>query len=169
MINKEKCYVVVDIETTGLSAYSDRIIEIGAVKIENGEITGEFCELIDPGIPIPYRITSITGITTDMVAGKSAIEEVLPLFLEFCGGSAIVAHNARFDMGFIKHNADKLGCECNHEVVDTLYIARRLFPQLKSHKLDAVADHLGIEQEDYHRALSDAKTAAHIFLRCSEH
>jgi DNA polymerase-3 subunit alpha (Gram-positive type) len=165
---KNKRYVVFDIETTGFSPTSDRITEIGAVKIENVAITEEFSQLIDPGIPVPRRITEITGITTEMVAGKPAIEEVLPLFLEFCSGCAIVAHNAKFDMGFIKFNAETLGLDCDFEIVDTLAIARRSFPELDNHRLETVANYLNIELLEHHRAADDARAAAHIFLRCSE-
>ena len=165
---KNKRYVVVDIETTGFSASSDKITEIGAVKIENGVIIEEFNQLIDPGIPIPWRITEVTGITSDMVAGKPAIEEVLPLFMEFCADCAIVAHNARFDMGFIRFNADKQGLECSCEILDTVAMARRAFPHLRNHKLDTVARHLNIELLKHHRAADDARAAAHIFLRCME-
>jgi len=161
-------YVVVDIETTGFSASSDRITEIGAVKIVNGVIIEEFNQLIDPGIPIPWRITEITGITSDMVAGKPAIEEVLPLFLEFCAGCAIVAHNARFDMGFIRFNANRLGIDCNFELLDTVVMARRAFPHLHNHKLDTVARHLNIELIGHHRAADDARATARIFLHCME-
>jgi len=166
---ENKSYVVVDIETTGFSASSDKITEIGAVKIENGVITEEFSQLIDPGIPIPWRITEITGITSDMVDGKPTIEEALPLFFEFCTGCTIVAHNARFDMGFIKFNAARHGFDCNFRILDTLAMARRVFPYLANHKLDTVARHLEVELLKHHRAADDARATAHIFLRCMEH
>ena len=165
---ENKNYAVIDIETTGFSPISDKIIEIGAVKIENRVITEEFHQLINPGIPIPHKITEITGITSDMVADKPAIEEVLPLFMKFCANSIIVAHNANFDMGFIKHNAKKQGLDCDFEVLDTLEISRRLFPNLKNHKLDTVANHLDIELFEHHRATDDVQATARIFLKCEK-
>ena len=166
---KNKRYVVVDIETTGFSAASDRITEIGAVKIENGVMTEEFCQLIDPGIPIPRRITEITGITSEMVAGKPAIEDVLPRFLEFCAGCTVVAHNAKFDIGFIKFNAEMCGYRFNFNILDTLTMARRVYPYLPNHKLDTVARHANVELTTHHRALGDARAAAQIFMRCMRH
>ena len=165
---KNKSFVVVDIETTGFSAAHHKITEIGAVKIEDGKITDEFHQLIDPGVPVPWRITEITGITSDMLEGKPTIEETLPLFLEFCSDCAIVAHNASFDMGFIRANAWAQGLDCDFEILDTLSIARRLFPSLENHKLNTVANHLDIELLNHHRAADDARATAHIFLRCCE-
>ena len=165
----KKAYVVFDIETTGFSAYSHKITEIGAVKIESGVITEEFHQLIDPGVPVPWRITEITGITDDLLAGQPTIEETLPMFLEFCSDCALVAHNASFDMGFIKANAAVQGLECNYEIVDTLSLARRNFPGLENHKLGTVAKHLDVEHIDHHRAMGDAKATAQIFLWCMEH
>ena len=103
-----------------------------------------------------------------MLKGKPSIEEIMPLFLRFCADCSIVAHNARFDMGFIKHNAEKQGLDCDFEVLDTLEIARRLFPRLVNHKLDTVTSYLGIELLAHHRAADDAKATAHIFLKCME-
>jgi DNA polymerase-3 subunit alpha (Gram-positive type) len=163
---KNKAYVVFDIETTGFSPYSHKITEIGAVKIEDGVITEEFHRLVDPGVPVPRRITEITGITNDLLAGQPAIDETLPLFFEFCSGCTLVAHNASFDMGFIKSNAAAHGLECKYEVVDTLSLARRNFPELENHKLNTVANHLDIEHLNHHRAMGDAKATAQIFMRC---
>ncbi|MCL2662753.1 MAG: exonuclease domain-containing protein [Oscillospiraceae bacterium] len=163
-----KKYVVFDIETTGFSPNLHRITEIGAVKIEAGIITEEFHRLIDPEVPVPWRITEITGITDELLAGQPTIEDILPLFLEFCSDCALVAHNARFDMGFIKSNAAIQGLECNCEVVDTLSLARRIFPKLENHQLNTVANHIDVEHLDHHRAMGDARTTAHIFLRCCE-
>jgi len=164
-----KAYVVFDIETTGFSPYLHRITEIGAVKIENGVITEEFHQLIDPGVPVPWRITEITGITDELLAGQPTIEETLPLFFKFCSDCALVAHNANFDMGFIKSNAAVQGLECNYELVDTLALARKNFPKLENHKLGTVANHLNVEHLDHHRAMGDARATAQIFLRCMKH
>ena len=159
-------YVVVDIETTGFSAAMHSMTEIGAVMIENGEIVDEFCQLINPGIPIPPGITKLTGITDEMVKDKPSVDVVLQCFFEFCAGCTLVAHNASFDMGFIRFNAEKHGMECNFNVLDTLRFARRLFPELANHKLNTVAHHLNVELIGHHRAMGDAKATAHIFLKC---
>ena len=166
--NLNKRCVAVDIETTGFSAASDKIIEIGAVKIENGKIVDEFRQLINPGRPIPPRITEMTGITADMVKEQPSIEEALPHFLAFCAGCAIIAHNAKFDMGFIKYNTAKQGLDYDFQITDTLEIARRLFPDLENHRLDTVANHLDVELLEHHRAADDARATAHIFLKCAE-
>ena len=160
---RNKKYVVFDIETTGFSPNLHKITEIGAVKIEDGMITGEFHRLIDPGVPVSWRITEITGITDDLLAGQPTIEDILPLFLEFSFDCTLVAHNARFDMGFIKSNATMQGLECNYEVVDTLSLARKHFPGLENYQLSTVANHLDIEHLDHHRAMGDARATAHIF------
>jgi len=165
---KNKNYVVFDIETTGFSAGYHKITEIGAVKIENGVITEEFHQLIDPGVPVPRKITEITGITDELLAGQPSIDDVLPLFLEFCEECSLVAHNASFDMSFIKTNAAEQGLVCNFNIVDTLSLARRLFPRLENHKLNTVANHLSIEHSNHHRAMGDAKATAQIFLQCME-
>ena len=165
---KSKNYVVFDIETTGFSAAYHKITEIGAVKIEDGVITEEFHQLVDPGVPVPWKITEITGITNGMLTGQPTIEKVLPLFLEFCSDCILVAHNASFDMGFIKFNASEQGLACNVEIADTLSLARRLFPYLENHKLNTVANHLEVEHLDHHRAMGDARATASIFLRCCE-
>jgi len=163
-----KTYVVFDIETTGFSAEYHKVTEIGAVKIEDGVIIEEFHQLINPGVPVPWRITEITGITDELLAGQPTIEETLPLFIDFCTDCTLVAHNASFDMRFINSNAIMQGLVCNLEVVDTLSLARRLFPKLENHKLNTVATHLNVEHNDHHRAMGDARATAHIFLRCCE-
>ena len=161
-------YIVIDIETTGFSPAANKIIELGAVKIENGVITEEFNQLVNPGIEIPWRITKLTGITSQMVAGKPTIEEALPLFLKFCADHTIVAHNTKFDMGFIKYNAKEQGLRCSFKTLDTLEITRRLFPQLSNHQLSTVAAHLDVKIINHHRATDDAKVTAGIFLRCEK-
>ena len=165
---KNKGYVVFDIETTGFTAGYHKITEIGAVKIEDGVITEEFHQLIDPGVPVPWKITEITGITDELLVGQPTIEKILPLFLEFCKECALVAHNASFDMSFIKANAAEQELVCNFDIIDTLSLARRLFPRLENHKLNTVANHLNIKHSNHHRAMGDAKATAQIFLRCME-
>ena len=138
-------YVIFDIETTGLSPETEMITEIGAVKMVGGRVVDKFSQLIDPKRPIPQNIVELTGITDEMVAGKPEISEVLPEFLNFCGkDTIIVAHNAKFDMSFIRAWAKRLGYEVNNKVEDTLELSRELFPDQKSHKLNIVAARLGV-------------------------
>ena len=158
-------YVVFDIETTGFSAENDRIIEIGAVRVEHGEITDKFSTFINPQIPIPFEIEKLTGINDDMVIGEPLVEEVLPRFLQFCEGAAMVAHNAGFDMSFIRRNSERLGLPCSFTVVDTVALARVLLPNLSRYKLDTVAKALDVSLENHHRAVDDAGCTAEIFVK----
>ncbi len=158
-------YVVFDIETTGFSAVSDEIIEIGAVRVEGGEVKDHYSTFLHPGRPIPPRITELTGITDDMVAGSPSLETVLPDFLRFCQGSCLVAHNAEFDVGFLEEKAEKLGIPVDFTVLDTLQMARLLLKDLHRFKLNTICKHLGIKQEHHHRAVDDARVTAEIFLR----
>ncbi|MGL5380326.1 PolC-type DNA polymerase III, partial [Clostridium sp.] len=157
-------YVVFDIETTGFSSKNDKIIEIGAVKIKGREVIDNFSYFIYPQCRIPYKITELTGITDDMVRDSETIDTVLPKFLEFVGDSVVVAHNAAFDVGFIKKNCVDLGLEFNNTVLDTVPLARFLYPALKRVKLNVVAKYLGISLENHHRAVDDAKATAEILL-----
>ena len=161
-------YVVFDIETTGFSAEHDRIIEIGAVRVEEGQITDRFSAFVNPQIPIPFEIEKLTGISDDMVLEEPLVEEVLPRFLEFCRGAVLVAHNADFDMSFIRKNAERQGLVCDFTVADTVGLARILLPQLNRYKLDTVAKALNISLENHHRAVDDAGCTAEIFLKFLE-
>ncbi|MGL4571892.1 MAG: PolC-type DNA polymerase III [Clostridium sp.] len=161
-------YVVFDLETTGFSAKNDRIIEIGAVKILKGKIVDRFSEFVNPERLIPYKITELTGITGEMVKNSDNIETILPEFLEFCKGSVLVAHNAGFDTGFIKNNCRRFGLDFDFTIVDTVPLARFLYPELKKVKLNIVAKHLGISLENHHRAIDDAKATCDILLKCFE-
>lgn len=158
-------YVVFDIETTGFGPRHDQIIEIGAVKITAGEIIDRFSTFVNPQIPIPAQITKLTSITDEMVADAETIDAVLPVFLEFCGDSAVVAHNAGFDTGFIKTKAADMGITTDFTIVDTLSLARLMLPKLKNYKLDVVADELNCTLESHHRAVDDAECTAHIFIK----
>lgn len=158
-------YVVFDIETTGFSAMKDKIIEIGAVRVEDGKITGRFSEFVNPRIPIPFRIQQLTSINDSMVAEAPPIEEILPKFEEFCRGAVMVAHNAEFDMSFIKKNYEDLGIEREDTILDTVGMARFLLPQLNRFKLDTVAKAVGVSLEHHHRAVDDAACTADIFLK----
>lgn len=158
-------YVVFDLETTGLSPVNDRIIEIGAVKITGRKITDRFSAFVNPLIPIPFNIEQLTGITDAMVENADTVEKVLPEFLEFCGDAVMVAHNAGFDVGFIKEKARTvLGREFNCTVADTVALARALLPSLGKFTLDHVAKALGVPPFKHHRAVDDAQACADIFL-----
>ncbi|MEY8351885.1 PolC-type DNA polymerase III [Lachnospiraceae bacterium 54-53] len=157
-------YVVFDIETTGFSSSRNRIIEIGAVKVKDGVITDKFSTFVNPDVPIPFEIEKLTGINDNMVLPHPRIREILPQFLEFCGDSVLVAHNASFDVSFIAYNALQLGLEFNPTVIDTVALARLLLPSLNRYKLDTVAKALGISLLNHHRAVDDAGCTAEIFM-----
>ncbi|WP_434579133.1 PolC-type DNA polymerase III [Thermoanaerobacterium thermosaccharolyticum] len=158
-------FVVFDIETTGLSSINDSIIEIGAVKIKDCQIVDTFETFVNPQIHISSFITKLTGITDDMVKRYPPIDEVLPKFLDFIKGSTLVAHNANFDVTFIKTKAKNLGIEVDNPVLDTLELSRHMYENLKNYKLDTVAQHLGVSLENHHRAVDDARATAEIFLK----
>ena len=158
-------FVVFDIETTGFSALRDKIIEIGAVRVEDGKIVGRFSEFVNPRIPIPFRIEKLTSINDSMVAGADSIDVILPRFVEFCRGAVMVAHNAEFDMSFIEKNCGDLGIETDYTSVDTVGMARFLLPQLNRFKLDTVAKAVGVSLEHHHRAVDDAECTAQIFQK----
>ncbi len=157
--------VVFDIETTGFSQNKDRIIEIGAVKVVGGEIVDKYSTFVNPEIPIPYEIEQLTSINDDMVLGAPKIEEVLPIFLKFCEGCSLVAHNASFDVGFINKNAERMGIETNFTVVDTVGLSRILLPDLSRYKLNIVAKALNVSLENHHRAVDDAGATAEIYCK----
>jgi len=163
--NLNQSFIVFDIETTGLSFKHDMITEIGAVKVLNGEIVDSYSALVNPERPIPANIVELTGITDDMVADKPTIEAVLPQFLDFVGDSAVVAHNASFDVSFIKAQSDRLGHQFDPVVLDTLTLSRLLLKELKRHKLKQVAKYLKIKLDNHHRAIDDAMATAKIFVR----
>jgi DNA polymerase-3 subunit epsilon len=160
---KNTTFVAVDIETTGGSASSNRIIEIGAVKIRNGQIIAEFSTLVNPEKIIPPFITTMTGITNEMVVNAPSADKVLSEFLKFLSDDVFVAHNSAFDLSFINHELEFYGFETlDNEVMCTCRLARRNLPQLKSKNLDAVAKYFDLEISNRHRALSDAKVCALI-------
>ena len=158
-------YVVFDIETTGFSPLKNKIIEIGAVKVEKGKIVDRFSTFINPGVPIPFKIEQLTGISDSMVLSAPDITAILPEFLEFCKDAVLVAHNASFDMSFILHNAKELGYHFDPTYLDTVGLARYLLPKLRRYKLDVVAKELGVSLENHHRAVDDAEATAGIFQR----
>lgn len=161
-------FVAFDIETTGLSPLTCSIIEIGAVKIVDGQMVESFNEMIDPGFDLPEFTTNLTGITTEMVKSKPKIDEVLPKFLEFVGNFPVIAHNAQFDYNFIKCKCEPLNLTFNNTCIDTLEMSRHIYNELKKHKLDTLAKHLKINMGSHHRACDDANTCAAIFLKMIE-
>ena len=164
----DSTFVVFDIETTGFSAVNDRIIEIGAVKVENGMITEKFSEFVNPERPIPFEIEKLTSINDRMVEDAPNISVILPKFMDFCGGSVLVAHNADFDTGFIRHNCEVLGLPYDYTYVDTLGIARSFLEGLKNYKLDTVVEAMGCTLANHHRAVDDAGATADVFVRFLE-
>ena len=156
--------VVFDIETTGLSSQSSKIIEIGAVKIKDGEILDRFDMFVDPECPIPEKITELTSITDEMVAGQPKEREALIAFLDFVGDDMLIAHNANFDTGFIRVAAERQGLPFTNTYLDTLALSMYVNPELKRHKLNIIADHYEIVQEHHHRADDDAEVLARIFF-----
>ena len=157
--------VVFDIETTGFSPEASKIIEIGAVKVENGKIIDRFSTFVNPGVPVPYRIEKLTQINDSMLVDARSITEILPEFLEFCRGCYLVAHNADFDCGFIRKNCADLGLPFEFAYADTVPIARYLLPSLKSYRLETVAKELNVPLENHHRAVDDAECTAEIYLK----
>ncbi|WP_270522693.1 PolC-type DNA polymerase III [Sellimonas intestinalis] len=161
-------YVVFDLETTGFSPIQDKIIEIGAVKVERGVITERFSTFVNPKIPIPFKITQLTSITDDMVVDAETIDVVLPKFLDFIGDAVLVAHNAGFDVSFIEQNCRYQEIEREFISLDTVALARVLLPTLSKYKLNVVAKALNISLENHHRAVDDAGATAEIFVRFVE-
>lgn len=161
----EEEFVVFDIETTGLNSHTNEIIEIGAVKIKAGRIVDRYSQLINPERPIPYHITEITSITDEQVANEPKIDEVIGKFVDFVGDAVLVAHNAPFDMGFIKRDIKKyLNIDLQSSVIDTLQMARDLFPDLKKYGLGDLNKTLGLALEKHHRAVDDSQATANMFI-----
>lgn len=149
-------YVVLDIETTGLSPARDEIIEIAAVRVRNGEVVGKFASLIRPERPISLFITDLTGISNGMVVGAPSVAEVLPRFLDFVGSDVVIGHNVSFDIGFLHSNAMRcLGRGFSNDYVDTMRLSRRLFPGESHHRLSDLEHRFGLHNASAHRALSD--------------
>ena len=161
--NLDTTYCVLDLETTGLSFRTEKITEVGIMKVKNGEVIDEFSCFVNPEKPIPQKVVEVTNITDDMVKDAETIDKVFPKILEFVGDSILVAHNADFDIGFLKYNASQLGYELNNTYLDTLRLAKSLFPDFKKYKLGFIADKLGIVVEVAHRALDDVDTTVKVF------
>ena len=156
-------YCVLDLETTGFSAVNEKITEVGIMKVKNGEIIDEFSCFVNPEKHIPQRVTEITNITDEMVQNAETIDKVFPKIIDFIKDSVLVAHNAPFDMGFLKQNAKVLGYEFDYTYIDTLSLAKDLFPDYKKYKLGKIAENLGIKVEVAHRALDDVDTTVKVF------
>lgn len=157
-------FICFDIETTGLSAVRDKITEIGAVKVENGVITDTFSTFANPEMPIPQKITQLTGITDDMVKDAPSQSEAVGAFLEFAGDNVLVAHNAPFDTSFIAKACEDMGREYNYTSIDTVAISRAILTDIKNCKLDTVAKFLRLGDFNHHRATDDAEMLARIFI-----
>ena len=165
-------FVAFDLETTGLSSRTDRIIEIGAVILKNGQEVDRFQTFVDPERPLEKKIVDLTGITDDMLKGAPKIEEVLPKFLDFIGGRVLVAHNSDFDTGFIRAECARLGYEYNYTAADTLILSQNLLSHLNKFKLNIVANALSLPDFNHHRAADDAMTCglvmAHLMKKLEE-
>ena len=158
-------FVVFDIETTGLSPATEKITEIGAVKIKGGQIVDSFNTFVNPGKPIPQKIVELTGITDAMVEDAQPISVVLPEFYEFIGDATLVAHNAGFDTSFIKNEAKENGMKFDFCYIDSLELSRALVEGVKNYKLDTLTKHFKVKLENHHRACDDATATAHVFLK----
>lgn len=162
--NTKDSFVVFDLETTGLNKRSCNITEIGAVKIKNGKIIDRFSTFVNPQMPIPQKIVDLTGITDEMVKNAPIIDDILPKFLDFCKDCILVAHNASFDIGFVKKFCNDLNIPFEFSYIDTLMLARCLFTDLPNHRLNTLSKHLNVLLENHHRAVDDAKATADIFI-----
>ena len=155
-------YCVLDLETTGFSFRTEKITEVGIMKVKNGEVIDEFSCFVNPEKPIPQRVVEVTNITDEMVKDAETIDKVMPKIIEFVGDSVLVAHNADFDIGFLKYNANQLGLSLENTYLDTLRLAKDLFPDYKKYKLGKIAENLGIKVEVAHRALDDVDTTVKV-------
>ncbi len=163
---EDDTYIVFDVETTGLSAVYDTVIELAAVRVRGGEIIDRFERFANPHHPLSSTTTELTGITDDMVKDAPEVADVMKEFIEFIGDAILVAHNASFDMGFFYESCKKAGIETvNYPAIDTLELARMLYPDLRNHRLNTLAKKFGIELTQHHRAIYDTEATAHLFVR----
>ncbi|HMB93661.1 MAG TPA: exonuclease domain-containing protein, partial [Rhodothermales bacterium] len=166
MLIHETPFVIVDTETTGTNAKSDRVIEIAAVKVLGGSVVDTFSQLINPERSVPYRITRLTGITTAMVFDQPTAARVLPRFLKFLGDAVFVAHNLTFDQRFVDAELARIGRKTlTNPMLCSLRLARRLLPGLRSKGLSGLIDHYNLVVDGRHRALGDAAATAEVFLK----
>jgi len=165
--NPDLVFVAFDLETTGLSPHLDRIVEIGAVKFVDGRETARWGQLINPGIPMPAGAAAVNGITDAMLTGQPRLEDVLPDFLTFLNATVLVAHNASFDLGFLRSALGRHGLGLlSHDYVDTRLMAQKAFPGRANYKLQSLAVDLGIVSRDAHRAVDDARVCQELFSAC---
>lgn len=163
---KEATYVVFDVETTGLSVVNNKLIEIAGVRMIDGKVIDRFASFVNPHEKIPYNITQLTNITDEMVRDAPDLDAVMPQFIEFIGDSVLVAHNARFDMGFMQEACKRLSLEMLHNpVLDTLELGRFLYPSLKNHRLNTLVDKFKVSLENHHRAIDDAAALGHVLFQ----
>ena len=165
MIDK---YVALDIETTGFNPVNDKILEIGAVKVKNGRVVDTFSELINPGIPVPWRITEVTGIDDSMVRGCDNVSVVLRKFLKFCDEDVILGHNLNFDYSFLAEKSAEIGMKFSKYGLDTLTMAKKHLKNLESRKLDYLCAYYGIEDKEHHRAYNDAGVTVELYKKLAD-
>ena len=164
-----KKFIAFDLETTGFLAGVDRIVEIGAVRFDNGQPESLFSTLVDPGISIPKGASQVNGITDKMVKGKPKIQNLLKSFAEFCSDCTMVAHNAPFDVQFLTADIQKYASSAPQGIIlDTLTLSRKLFPGLPNYKLGTLVRHMGIKGTQFHRAQEDASYCGQIFINILE-
>jgi DNA polymerase III subunit epsilon len=162
-------FIAFDLETTGVCPGVDQIVEIGAVRFNNGSPEAVFSTLIDPKRPIPPGASQVNGIFDNMLVGKPTIDQILPSFAEFCGDTIIVAHNAPFDVQFLTADIRKFeGPGPKGIILDTCNMARKVFPGLPNYKLSTLVQHLKIESTDFHRAEEDATYCGYLFAKMVE-
>jgi DNA polymerase-3 subunit epsilon len=162
-------FIAFDLETTGILAGVDRIVEIGAVRFNQGEVEAVYSTLVDPKMPIPTEASKVNGIYDEMVKGKPIIEDLLSSFAEFCGSDIIVAHNASFDMQFLKADIEKYESPApKGSIIDTYPMAKKVFPGLANYKLGTLIQHLDIPASTFHRAEEDATYCGKLFLKMIE-
>jgi DNA polymerase-3 subunit epsilon len=162
-------FVAFDLETTGIMPGVDRIVEIGAVRFEAGEVVAVFSTLVDPGISIPAGASAVNGITDDMVAGKPKVDALLGALSEFCGDDILVAHNAAFDTAFLLSDYKKFEIPAPRGLIlDSYPMAKKIFPGLANYKLSTLVQHLGIDNSGFHRAEGDATYCAKVLLKIVE-
>ena len=163
----EITFTALDFETTGLYPATDKIVELGAVQFCDAKVLGSFEALVDPGIPIPDGAAAVSGITTEMVRGKPGIETVMPEFMSFLGDTVLVAHNAQFDVGFLRASLDAVALPgLTNIIIDTQVLAQRAFPRRKSYALQALVCELALPRGHAHRGLDDAIMCMRLFQAC---
>ncbi|TVQ38648.1 MAG: 3'-5' exonuclease [Spirochaetaceae bacterium] len=163
----EVTFTAFDFETTGLYPATDRIVEFGAVRFREGRVLDSFDALVNPGIPIPENAVLVSGITNEMVHGKPPVEQVIPQFMQFVEGTVLVAHNAQFDVGFLRAALDSTGMAgLTNVIIDTQVLAQRAFPRLKSYSLQALVGELALQRGTAHRGLDDSIMCMRLFQAC---